>query len=73
MQGRRALLVPTPGQTEQEYLARRCRERNWASTVAQKRLDLARDLQGVEGTAGFPEGLKTEETLRGLLPILTGG
>ena len=34
-----ALLVPTPGQTEQEYLARHLSEKGWFSTVTQKRLN----------------------------------
>ena len=35
---RSALLVPTPGQTEQEYLAEYLSEKGWFSTVAQKNL-----------------------------------
>lgn len=35
---RTALLIPTPGQTEQEYLARYLSERGWFATVAQKHL-----------------------------------
>jgi len=34
-----ALLVPTPGQTEQEYLARYLSGKGWFSFVSQKRLD----------------------------------
>ena len=38
--GAQALLVPTPGQTEQEYLARHAQEQGWAIAVAQKDFDL---------------------------------
>lgn len=43
--GKPALLVPTPGQTEQISLARYARERNWFYSVDQANLDLARDVQ----------------------------
>ncbi|HKL02797.1 MAG TPA: glycosyltransferase, partial [Cryomorphaceae bacterium] len=33
-----ALLVPTPGQPEQIYLAKRCREKDWFTTADQKEL-----------------------------------
>jgi UDP-N-acetylglucosamine transferase subunit ALG13 len=36
---RSALLIPTPGQTEQEYLARYLSEKGWFITVSQKSLD----------------------------------
>jgi UDP:flavonoid glycosyltransferase YjiC (YdhE family) len=42
--GVRALFVPMRGQTEQEYLARRLAERGLAHGVAERRLDLARDV-----------------------------
>ncbi len=35
---RSALLIPTPGQTEQEYLARWLRERGWFTCAMQKHL-----------------------------------
>ena len=37
--GTSALLIPTPGQTEQEYLARRLSEKGWFSAIAQKKLN----------------------------------
>jgi uncharacterized protein (TIGR00661 family) len=37
--GKPALLVPTPGQTEQEYLARYLSEKKWFDTLAQKELE----------------------------------
>jgi predicted glycosyltransferase len=35
-----ALLVPTPGQSEQEYLADRMSEKGWFRCVTQENLDL---------------------------------
>lgn len=36
--GRRALVIPTPGQPEQEYLAKRVAEKGWFATIDQNKL-----------------------------------
>ncbi len=40
-----ALLIPTPGQTEQEYLGARLHELKWMYSVEEKALNLARDIE----------------------------
>jgi len=45
-----AMLVPTPGQTEQEYLARYLSAKGWFSFVSQKRLDKSITLPTVKAT-----------------------
>lgn len=45
-----ALLVPTPGQTEQEYLARYLSGKGWFSTVTQKQLGKDITLPSVKGS-----------------------
>ncbi len=61
-----AILVPTPGQTEQEHLARRLRERGVVYTVSQDNFDLKRSLAeaekfpGFEGDAVFNNGLLSQ-------------
>ncbi|THH34929.1 glycosyltransferase [Neolewinella litorea] len=48
--GKKAVLIPTPGQTEQEYLAQRAQLQGWAVAVMdQDRLDLSRALQRLSG------------------------
>lgn len=42
--GTRALLIPTPGQTEQEYLARYHMEQNHFYSVSQEKLQLEKDM-----------------------------
>ncbi len=42
--GKKAILVPTPGQTEQEYLARYYQEKNYFYTVSQKLFNLGEAL-----------------------------
>lgn len=57
----RLLLVPTPGQTEQIYLARRWAEAGWALRVDQARLDLPRDLHrlAITSPAAWPKAETT--------------
>ena len=37
--GRTAMIIPTPGQTEQEYLAEYLSEKGWFDTIAQKEIN----------------------------------
>lgn len=49
-----AILIPTPGQPEQEYLAQRCREKNWAVVRTQSQLDIREALQAIrQQSIGF--------------------
>lgn len=52
--GGRALLVPTPGQSEQEYLARLHRERGRMWSTTQSELDLPADLERAANLPGLP-------------------
>lgn len=52
--GKKALLIPTPGQTEQEYLGRRMRDHEWALSVGQKHLHLSKHLSEAMQYKGIP-------------------
>ena len=52
--GRKALFVATPGQSEQEYLAKFHRERGHVWSVEQKHLDIPRDLERARAAVGIP-------------------
>lgn len=52
--GKRALFVPTPGQSEQEYLARYHRDRGHVWSTVQRALDLPRDIAQAEAARGIP-------------------
>mgnify|MGYP005839130979 CR=1 FL=1 len=43
--GKRALLVPTPGQWEQQYLALRLKEKGWLHPVQEHKLDIEKDIE----------------------------
>ena len=51
---RKALLIPTPGQTEQEYLAKHLQEQGFFFSTSQERLDLENDLPQASRFPGFP-------------------
>jgi hypothetical protein len=48
------LFTPTPGQSEQEYLARFHRERRHVWSVDQKDMDIPRDLERARAAGGIP-------------------
>jgi UDP-N-acetylglucosamine transferase subunit ALG13 len=52
--GRKALFVATPGQSEQEYLAKLHRDRGHVFSTTQSALDLAADLRRAEAANGLP-------------------
>lgn len=55
--GKKAIFVPTPGQTEQEYLAARLMEKNIAFSVSQHDFDLETAMQASRNYSGFtPSG-----------------
>ena len=50
--GKKAILVPTPGQTEQEYLANYHQQKGWHYALAQKDFDLKQALEKIEKYSG---------------------
>lgn len=67
--GKRALFVPTPGQSEQEYLARFHRERGHVWSTTQRRLDIPRDLARAREARGLPR-LSSAESVGRFLQIV---
>ena len=51
--GNKALLIPTPGQPEQEYLARYMLSKGWFYYVDQERMDLTEDLEKAQDYRGL--------------------
>lgn len=52
--GKKALFIPTPGQTEQEYLGRFYEERGYFHSVSQYELDLPADIEKARAMTGMP-------------------
>lgn len=71
--GTKSILIPTPGQAEQEYLAVRCQEQHWAVSVTQEAFDLKAALQAAAAFRfePFPQNSQPlEKTVRESLQSL---
>lgn len=66
----KALLIPTPGQTEQEYLGEFYMKQGYFPQVTQKELDLAHDCALAEDYRGFPAPWDTEQSVKNILAII---
>jgi UDP:flavonoid glycosyltransferase YjiC (YdhE family) len=64
--GRKALFIPTPGQTEQEYLGRLYEAQGTFHSVSQYEVDLPRDLQKAATMAGPPAAGHTRQNVERL-------
>jgi len=67
--GKRALFVPTPGQSEQEYLAKFHCERGRVFSTLQSALDIACDLARAEAASGLPR-LRTDTAVPRFLDLV---
>jgi UDP-N-acetylglucosamine transferase subunit ALG13 len=68
--GKRALWIPTPGQTEQVYLAERLRRKGWFHAVDQGDLDLVRNIPQALEYAGPGQPLRTADTVARVMELL---
>lgn len=66
LEKRHGLFIPTPGQTEQEYLSRFYRLQGWFLSKSQYSLDLPRDVVLAMSYRGFPDMPKTAENVKRL-------
>ena len=64
--GKKALMIPTPGQTEQEYLGRYYQEQGFYHSVSQYSLDLPRDIEMARQMTGVPFKTNTQANLERL-------
>jgi uncharacterized protein (TIGR00661 family) len=71
--GRKALLIPTVGQSEQEYLAEYHRQRGSVHSTVQGELDLPRDVAVAESLPGLPRMSPSEASVRRLMLIIFDG
>ncbi len=63
---KRAVFIPTPGQTEQEYLSRYYHKKGWFYSKSQYSLKLIDDIEIAKEYMGFPQMPKTEENTKRL-------
>ncbi len=65
----RSLTIPTPGQTEQEYLSRYYDQRRKAPWVSQYELNLERDVARAAEYSGFRVPWRTEQSVANFLKL----
>ena len=68
--GNKALMIPTPGQIEQEYLAQHLKKSNICHTTTQDKLQLEKDTKLAQKTKGFPVTGNIEKTVENVLDIV---
>lgn len=66
-----ALLLPTPGQSEQEYLADYYEKAGYFNHISQYRIRLNRDIGRSKKFNGFEAPWKTEESVRNFMKIIS--
>ena len=67
---KKALLIPSPGQTEQEYLADYYEEQGYFHHVHQNKLNLKEDIKISSKFKGFKAPWKTEESIKKFIKII---
>ncbi len=69
---KKALLVPTPGMGEQQYLARYHREKGNFYSVKEEKINLARDVQIAQRYGGIKPIHKTDVSIKNFLRCING-
>ena len=57
----KGLFLPTPGQTEQEYLSKYYAEKGWFYSTSQYKINLIRDIKEIKNFKGFPSMPKSKD------------
>lgn len=68
--GKKALLIPTPGQTEQEFLAQQLCQSGQCFAVSQTMMDLKKDLMTADRFSGLPQYLTDNSLLNSRLKLI---
>jgi uncharacterized protein (TIGR00661 family) len=67
---KKALFLPTPGQTEQEYLANYCEKHNYFHHVSQYHFHSKIHIQKAGQCRGFEPAWKTQESVRRFMDVI---
>ena len=70
LEKKKVLLIPTPGQTEQEYLAMRYKRKHYFYSTDQNKMDLVEAIKKSKDFNGYTPKWKTEESIKNLIKII---
>lgn len=68
--GTKALMVPTPGQIEQEYLSEYHNKKNTFYSVYQDNIDLGRDIEKANKTTGITRKCNVDDSVENIIEII---
>lgn len=69
--GSKALMTPTPGQVEQEYLAQYHNEKNTFYSVSQDEIDLKCDIEKVADTTGVTRQCDVRQSVENIIDVIS--
>jgi uncharacterized protein (TIGR00661 family) len=69
--GAKALMIPTPGQVEQEYLSQYHNNKNTFYSINQDKIDIKRDIELAKKTTGIKRECDVDKTVENILNITT--
>ncbi len=70
LEKKQVLLIPTPGQTEQEYLADYYEQKGYFHHVSQNNLNLEKDLMQLSNFKGIPISWNTKESVKNFMKLI---
>ena len=68
--GTKALMVPTPGQVEQEYLAEYHNKKRFFHCVKQDKINLKKDVELANKTKGIKKDINVDKTVEKIIDII---
>ena len=69
--GTKALMTPTPGQVEQEYLAKYHNDKGTFYSINQEKIDLLRDVEIAKKTSGIKRKCDVNQTVENIINIIS--
>ena len=67
---KKAILIPSPGQTEQEYLADYSKKNKYFYSVNQNKINLKEDIEKSKRFNGFKSSWKTKESVKKFMELI---
>ena len=69
--GSKALMIPTPGQVEQEYLGQYHNKKGTFYSVSQNKINLKNDIESAKNTTGITRKCDVNKTVESIMNVIT--